>query len=103
MDIKAWLGTAGEPVADTAFTDETPLPFVVFLDAMQRGGGDVRNMMKTHSLTVERYSATTDDNTALEALLDAQAIKYKKGERQWLTHEECFMTPYYFDLIEREE
>ena len=102
LDVKAWLETVGEPVADTAFTDETPLPYIVFLDELQRGGGDMRNMMKTHSLTVERYSAVSEDNATLEALFDAQAIKYKRGERQWLANEECFMTPYYFDLIERE-
>ena len=103
MDIKTWLETAGEPVADTCFPpDEVPpLPFVVFLDTVQCGGGDIRNMVKMHSLTVERYSDTTDDNPALEMLFDAQAIKYKK-EKQWLHDEECYMTTYEFDLIERE-
>lgn len=103
MDIKSWLETAGEPVADTCFPlDEVPqLPYIVFLDTIQRDGGDMQNMMKTHSLTVERYSEINDDNAALEALFDAQAIKYKK-EKQWLSDEEYYMTTYDFDLIERE-
>lgn len=103
LDIKAWLETAGEPAADTCFPpDEVPpMPFAVFLDTVQRGGGDMQNMIKTHSLTVERYSEIADDNMALEALFDAQAIKYKK-EKQWLHDEECYMTIYDFGLIERE-
>ena len=59
--------------------------------------------MYRHSLTIERYSDTNDDNAALDALLDAQAIKYKK-EKQWLTDEEFYLTTYDLqtDLIERE-
>lgn len=103
MGIKSWIETAGEPVADTCFLpDEVPpLPYIVFLDTIGRGGGDMQNMMRTHSLTVERYSETNDDNIALEALFDEQAIKYKK-EKQWLSDEGCYMTIYDFDLIERE-
>lgn len=105
MDIKEWLETAGEPVADTCFTEgEVPsMPYVIFLDTSERGGGDMQNMMKTHSLTIERYSTTDDYNVGLEALFDAQAIEYKR-DRQWLKDEECFMTTYELQtkLIERE-
>jgi hypothetical protein len=102
-DIKAWLEITGEPVAETAFipNDAPPLPYIVYLDTVKRGGGDMKNMMQNHSLTVERYSETSEDNARLEALFEAQAIKYKK-EKQWLSDEECFMTIYDFDLIERE-
>lgn len=103
MDIKTWLEQAGEPVAETCFLPgEAPdLPYIVYLDDSERGGGDMKNFSRNHSLSVERYSETSDDNTALEALLDTQAIKYTK-EKQWLTDEECFMTVYNFDILERE-
>lgn len=103
MDIKTWLETAGEPAADTCFTEDEvpPLPYIVFLDKVVRGGGDMKNMTKAHSLTVERYNVTSEDNAGLEALFDAQAIKYQK-DKQWVTDMECFMTTYYFELIERE-
>jgi hypothetical protein len=101
LDIKAWLETTGEPVADTAFTDETPVPFIVFLDTVERGGGDMVNIAKRHSLTVERYSATGEGDEKLEKLFDAKAIKYHK-EKTWLKDEQCFMTTYDFDLLERE-
>jgi hypothetical protein len=100
-DIKAWLEATGEPVADTAFVDEVSCPYIVFIDAVSRGGGDMRNMLTMHSLTVERYSETNTGDKKLEALFDALNIKYKK-EKMWLKEEQCFMATYEFDLIERE-
>ena len=100
MDIKAWLHKAGEPVAETAFLDEQPLPFVVFLDSVQWGGADRKNNVATHALTVERYSADGEDNALLEGLFAAEAIQYKK-EKQWLNDLACFLTTYDFDLIEK--
>lgn len=106
MLIKAWLEAAGEPVAEICFPPgEAPeLPYIVFLDTVSRGGGDLRNLMQRHSLTVERYSGTDDDNAALESLFDAKALEYEKT-RQWLGDEGCYMTTYDLktDLIEREE
>lgn len=103
MDIKSWLESAGEPAADTCFPpgEAPPLPYVVFLDAIKRGGGDMRNLTKNHSLTVERYCNTSNDNLKLEALFDARAIKYEK-DKQWLADEGYYMTTYDFDLLERE-
>jgi hypothetical protein len=103
-EVKTWLETAGEPVADTCFPpgDVPPLPYVVFIDKIQRGGGDMRNLMKKHALTVERYSEDSGDNAALEALFDAGAIKYTK-EKLWLQDpNDMFETIYDFNLIERE-
>jgi len=104
LDIKAWLEAAGEPVADTCFLrgEAPPLPYVVFLDSVERDGADLKNLITRHSLTVERYSNTADDNTALEALFDAQAIEYER-DKQWLDDEECYLTTYDFetDLIEK--
>lgn len=104
MDIKTWLETAKEPVAEAAFPpgeDVPKMPYIVYLDHLERGGGDMENFSRNHSLTVERYSETDEDNSALEALLEAQAIKYTK-EKQWLNDEQCYMTIYDFDVLERE-
>lgn len=81
--------------------DEQQFPFIVFLDTVTRGGGDMVNISYSHALTIERYSELSDDNKLLEALLDAKAIKYKK-EKMWIDDEKCFMTTYDFDLFERE-
>lgn len=105
LDIKAWLETAGEPVADTCFPPgEAPdMPYVVFLDSVKSGGGDMKILLHRHSLKIERYSKTDDYNTALENLLDAAVIPYKR-DRQWLSDLECYMTIYDLqsDIIERE-
>lgn len=105
LDIKFWLETAGEPVADTCFPPgEAPdMPYVVYLDTVTRGGADMRNAVRRHALSIERYSAEADDSTALEALFDVRALKYRK-EKQWLQDNECYMTVYNLetDLIERE-
>jgi hypothetical protein len=63
----------------------------------------MRNVVRRHSLSVERYSATAEDNAEIEALFDVRALKYRK-EKQWLTDEECYLTVYDLetDLIERE-
>jgi hypothetical protein len=104
LDIKAWLEAAGEPAADTCFPpgDAPPLPYVVYLDHIERDGADAQNLIWRHSLAVERYSDTPDDNTALEALFDAGAIEYIK-DKQWLDDEECYLTTYDLqtDLIEK--
>ena len=107
MDIKAWLEQAGEPVAEVAFRPgKAPksYPYITFLDHVERSGGDMLNLEKRHSLTVERYSDTADDNMTLEELFDAKAVKHTK-EKQWLSDDQCYMTTYDFEtiLIERED
>jgi hypothetical protein len=92
--------TTGEPVADTAFVDEVSLPYVVYLDTVGRKGPDTKNMIKNHSLTVERYSSFGEGDEKLEKLFDAQAVEYTK-EKMWLKDRECFMATYDLDLIEK--
>ena len=104
LEIKTWLETAGEPVANTCFPpgDVPPLPYIVFTDTEDHGGGDMRNLVTSHDLRIERYSETDDDNAALDALLNAKAIKFKK-EKQWIVEDSRFMTVYFnMTLIERE-
>lgn len=103
LDIKSWLETAGEPVEEVAFIpDEAPrMPYIVYLDTLQRDGGDVHNMSCMHAVTVERYSDIPEDNPALEVLFDDKALKYSR-EKMWLPDEECFMTIYEFEIYESE-
>lgn len=100
MDIKSWLEATGDPVAETAFIDETPIPSIVYLDHVERDGADLKNAISWHSLTVERYSRDGKGNEKLEALFDAKAIKYTK-ETTYLSNEQWFMTTYDFNLVER--
>lgn len=102
LDVKAWLEQAGEPVADTSFLpdDGVSPPYICFLDKMQNEGADLKNDLINHSLTVERYSDTAEDNKSLEKLFDDKSIKYTK-ERLWLSEQFEFETIYNFDLLER--
>lgn len=102
LDVKAWLEQAGEPVADTSFLpdDLVTLPYICFLDKQQCEGADLKKDLINHSLTVERYSETSNDNEALEKLFDDKNIKYMK-ERLWLPDQFEFETIYNFDLLER--
>lgn len=85
MDSKAWLEKAGEPVAETCFPpgDAPPLPYILFLDNMDSGGGDMGNLLIKHNLTVERYSETSEYNASLEALFSNSGLKFSR-EQIWL-------------------
>lgn len=107
MDTKAWLESAGEPVAETCFPpgDVPPLPYAIFLDNADSGGGDMRNLLIKHNLTVERYSETPEYNTALEALFDVKGLEYTR-EQTWLPDpDDMFETIYTIKtpIIERTE
>lgn len=86
MDLKAWLEKAGEPVAETCFPpgdERAKLPYIYFLDEQTHGGADMKNILTTHDLTVERYSETSEYNAKLEALFDAAGLEYTR-EQMWL-------------------
>lgn len=87
MDIKLWLEQAEGTgkVAEVAFrpAHAPKPPYITFLDSAERSGADLKNLMTTHSLTVERYSETPEYNTALEALFDAAGLEYTR-EQTWL-------------------
>lgn len=103
QDIKTWLEQAGEPVAETCFPpgEAPPLPYVVFLDSIERGGADMKNISRRHAVIVERYSTVQEDNLKLEGLLDDAVIPFTK-EKTWVNEIECYMTTYDFNLFERE-
>lgn len=96
-DIKTWLETTGEEVAETAFTDAVPLPFIVFADRKKRGGADLKNLISTHNVTVERYTEDGVSSGLIEAMLDAEAIEYET-ETVWIDDEQCYMTTYDFEF-----
>lgn len=100
MDIKSWLESAMEPVAEVCFTDPPALPYVVFLDTVQHRGADFKNLLIEHDLQVERYSETEDDNAALEALFDVLPVEWKK-DKAWDTSNGWFETVYTMNFTEK--
>lgn len=85
MDIKSWLEKAGEPVAETCFPpgDAPNLPYIYFLDDANCGGADMKNILTTHNLTVERYSETSEYSEKLEALFNDAGLEFTR-EQTWL-------------------
>jgi len=94
LNIKEWLDTSGEPVEESAWVDPPKLPYILYFDSVQRGGGDLKNIYKHHSLSIERYSQTNDTNIKLEELFDKKALKYTKQPPIYLSDEQMFMTIY---------
>lgn len=86
MDIKSWLEQAGEPVAETCFPpgdERAKLPYIYFLDEQDCGGADMKNILTTHNLTVERYSETSEYSEKLEALFNDAGLEFTR-EQTWL-------------------
>ena len=107
IDIKAWLEKAEEPVAETCFPpgkNVPPLPHIIFLDNADSGGGDMRNLLTKHNLTVERYSETNKYNAALEALFNDTGLEFTR-EQTWIPGDDMYETIYTIKtpIIERNE
>ena len=96
--IKTWLEQAGEPVAETAFPpDNVPtLPYIVYLDHIERDGGDLKNGITKHNLTIERYSEDGKKNATLEALFDRDGIHWSR-DLEWVSDDDFFEEIYVLD------
>lgn len=102
LDIQAWLEQTGEPVAKTCFLpDDAPLlPYICYFDNTTAGGEDLKNSLYKHSVTVERYSDSSEYSAALEKLLNDAAVKYRR-EQTWIAEEAMYETIYNFEINER--
>ena len=102
LDIKAWLEGTGEPVARTCFLpdDAPPLPYICYLDNTSAGGEDLANNAFKRSITVERYSDSSEYGELLEKLLNDANVKFHR-EQIWIAKEAMFETIYNFDIYER--
>lgn len=103
LDIKTWLETAKEPVAETCFVpgEVPPLPYIVFIDDVKHEGADLKNLLLHHSLRIERYSKSDEYNADLETALASKNVEYEK-DRMWDPNNEWFMTTYEFEFTEKD-
>ena len=103
LDVKAWLETTGYKVAEIAFTKKTPLPYIIFTDKRNVGGGDLQNNLVVREISVELYSdkINRDVEKAIEDLFDAKAVSYEKN-RVWIGGADNFFeTTYDFSITEK--
>jgi hypothetical protein len=102
LDVKTLLEQTGLPAREQRFLGVMPLPAIVFTDAIDIGGADLKNNLVNHNIGVEFYAATIDlENEAkIELLLDSLPVSYTRT-RDWIESEKFFSTIYEFTITER--
>lgn len=103
MEVKSWLeSVSGLPVADTAFANPPPLPYLVFLDDITERGSDSYICIMEHSLAIELYSEEIRDDLEqkIEQELTAKGIEFDRG-RVWIGSEGFYETIYRFEITEK--
>ena len=102
LDVKAFLEQTGLPVREQRFLGVMPLPAIVFTDAVDMGGADLKNNLITRNIGIEFYAETIDlENEAkIELLLDSLPVSYTRT-RDWIESEKFFSTIYEFTITER--
>lgn len=101
MDIKSWLeeGT-GYKWKELRYLKTPPLPYNIFIDSVYVRGADRFNNVAEHTLSLEHYSDTVDEEgeKVIEDFLNLEELTYTK-EREWLDEEEMFITVYSLDTF----
>lgn len=102
LDVKAFLEQTGLPVREQRFLGVMPLPAIVFTDAVDMGGADLKNNLITRNIGIEFYAETIDlaDEAKIELLLDSLPVSYTRT-RDWIESEKFFSTIYEFTITER--
>lgn len=96
-----------ETFRETRFLRPPNTSYAVFNDSIERGGGDLKALLKHHSVSIELYEYTPDP--ILEGNVEAQLDEYyalmldgwTKQERYWLEEEQLYQVIYEFDYIEK--
>jgi hypothetical protein len=101
-DVKAWLATAGHPVAQDSFAKPPKPPYIVFIEGTDMRGADSRNCIAERTINLELYAEAVDvaAEMAIENLLNARPVEYSK-ERIWISSERYFQTVYEINLVEK--
>jgi hypothetical protein len=76
-----------------------------YMDAVEAGGADGVNCLRTHAYTLEIYASTADEldaaGSAIEAALDERGIPWTKQGGYWLQDEQKYQEIYEFTHIEK--
>lgn len=103
--IKEIAKAAGLKLRESRHQKPQGTPYGVYMDAVEAGGADGVNCIRTHSYTLEIYSPKADEadeiETAIEDALDARGIPWTKQGRYWLADEQRYQEIYEFSHIEK--
>lgn len=105
--IKNILTAAGFVENETFRKARFPQPpagtYIVYFDDVETDGPDGENLILLHDYTLEVYEPTPDDaaEAAIEAVLDAEGVRWTKQDRYWLQEEQRYQVIYDFSKIEK--
>ena len=101
--INKIIEAAGLNCRKSRFTQPPADTYGVYMDDITTDGPDLKVMLYTHSITLELYEPTPDDDmeAAVEAAITAAGLQWTKQDRYWLQEEQRYQVIYEFDYIEK--
>ena len=103
--IKQITKAAGLKIRQTRHQKPQGETYGVYMDAVEAGGADGMNCIRTHDITLELYApnmtAAEAAASAIEDELDARGIPWSKQGWYWLQDEQRYQEVYEFSYIEK--
>lgn len=92
------LNATGLPYKESRFLKPPKETYAVYMDAVERRGGDNINLISRHDITLELYEYRPDPEAekALENQFDSRGIEYTKQPRYWIQEEQIYQVVYDF-------
>lgn len=100
--INTILTATGLPYRETRFLKPPSDTYVVYMDDVESDGPDGQPRILTHSVTLEVYEPTPDDEAekAVEDAITAAGLQWRKQARYWLQTEQRYQVIYEFEYNE---
>lgn len=99
--IKEILTAVGVPFRRSRFSSPPKEAYAVYMDDGGADGPDGINRIFTHSITLELYAPTQDEDleARIEAELNARGLQWEKQDWYWLQTEQRYQLVYDFSYI----
>ena len=96
--VKEILDVTGLPYKESRFLKPPSTTYAIYMDAIDRRGGDSINLISQHDVTIELYEYKPDPNAErlIETTLDALGIQYTKQPRYWIQDAQLYQVVYDF-------
>lgn len=97
------LKPTGLPYKESRFLKPPKSTYIVFNDSIERRGGDTKNLLTQHDITLELYEYSPDPEAEkkIEDQLDLYAIEWIKQSRYWIQEEQLYQVIYEFSYINK--
>lgn len=101
--VNTILQPTGIPFKESRFLTPPSTTYAVYMDAVERRGGDSINLLSQHDITLEVYEYSKDPEVekAIEDRLDELGIEYSKTPRYWIQEEQLYQVVYDFTYYEK--